>query len=95
MNAFEFFWEVAMMSPQAGGTHLELGVEGQGMRALSQILGAGVGGSVHYGRNGLKFGTLLYPDYHSLKLTIYFALSGSLSLWCQNWVGNKRNIRSL
>ena len=29
-----------------------------------------VGGSVHYGKNGLKFGTLLYPDYHSLKLTI-------------------------
>ena len=24
-----------------------------------------IGGSVHYGRNGLKFGTLLYPDYHS------------------------------
>ena len=55
--------------------------------------------SVHYGRNGLKFGTLLYPDYHSLKLTIYFALSGSLSLWCQiihklvlSWGGNKRNI---
>ena len=39
-------------------------------------------------------------DYHSLKLTIYFALSGSL--WCQiirklvlSWGGNKRNIRSL
>ena len=30
-----------------------------------------LGGSVHYGRNGLKFGTLLYPDYHSLKLTIF------------------------
>ena len=29
------------------------------------------GGSVHYGGNGLKFGTLLYPDYHSLKLTIF------------------------
>ena len=29
------------------------------------------GGSVHYGRNGLKFGTQLYPDYHSLKLTIF------------------------
>ena len=29
------------------------------------------GGSVHYGKNGLKFGTLLYPDYHSLKLTIF------------------------
>ena len=28
-------------------------------------------GSVHYGKNGLKFGTLLYPDYHSLKLTIF------------------------
>ena len=24
-----------------------------------------------YGRNGLKFGTLLYPDYHSLKLAIF------------------------
>ena len=30
-----------------------------------------LGGSVHYGRNGLKFGPLLYPDYHSLKLTIF------------------------
>ena len=30
-----------------------------------------LGGSVHYGRNGLKFCTLLYPDYHSLKLTIF------------------------
>ena len=30
-----------------------------------------LGGSVHYGRNGLKFGTLLYPDHHSLKLTIF------------------------
>ena len=30
-----------------------------------------LGGSVHYGKNGLKFGTLLYPDYHSLKLTIF------------------------
>ena len=28
-------------------------------------------GSVHYGRNGLKFGALLYLDYHSLKLTIF------------------------
>ena len=28
-------------------------------------------GSVHYGRNGLRFGTLLYPDYYSLKLTIF------------------------
>ena len=31
-------------------------------------------GSVHYGRNGLKLGTLLYPDYNSLKLTISFEL---------------------
>ena len=30
-----------------------------------------LGGSVHYGKNCLKFGTLLYPDYHSLKLTIF------------------------
>ena len=30
-----------------------------------------LGGSVHYGRYGLKFGTLLYSDYHSLKLTIF------------------------
>ena len=30
-----------------------------------------LGGSVRYGRNGLKFETLLYPDYHSLKLTIF------------------------
>ena len=30
-----------------------------------------LGGSVHYGRNCLKFGTLLYPDYHSLKSTIF------------------------
>ena len=35
----EFFWgEVAMMSPHDGGTHLEWGVEGRGMRAHSQIL---------------------------------------------------------
>ena len=60
-----------------------------------------IGGSVHNGRNGLKFGKLFYPDYHSLKLTI-FPLSGSLSLWCQIiyklvlcWGGNKRIIRSL
>ena len=30
-----------------------------------------LGGSVHYGRNGIKFGTLLDPDYHFLKLTIF------------------------
>ena len=30
-----------------------------------------LGGSMHNGRNGLKFGTLLYPDYHSLKSTIF------------------------
>ena len=30
-----------------------------------------LGECVHYGRNGLKFGALLYPDYHSLKLTIF------------------------
>ena len=30
-----------------------------------------LGGSLHYWRNGLKFGTLLHPDYHSLKLTIF------------------------
>ena len=30
-----------------------------------------LGVSVHYGRNGLKFGTLLYPDNHSLKVTIF------------------------
>ena len=29
------------------------------------------GGSVLYGSNGLKFGTLLYPDYHSMKSTIF------------------------
>ena len=59
-----------------------------------------LGSSVHYGRNGLKFGTLLYPDYHSLKLTVF--CNGSLSLWCQIfhklvliWGGDKRNIRSL
>ena len=61
-----------------------------------------LGGSVHYGRKGLKFGTLLYPDYHSLKLTIFFLLGGSLSLWGQiihklvlSWGWNKWNIRSL
>ena len=33
------FWgEVAVMSPHDGGTHLEWGVEGRGMRALPQIL---------------------------------------------------------
>ena len=30
-----------------------------------------LGVSVHYGRNGLKFGTLLYPDNNSLKVTIF------------------------
>ena len=30
-----------------------------------------LGVSVHYGRNGLKFGTLLYPDNHSLKVTVF------------------------
>ena len=30
-----------------------------------------LGGSVHYGSNGLKFGTLLYPAYHSLKSTMF------------------------
>ena len=30
-----------------------------------------IGESGYYGRVGLKFGTLLYPDYHSLKLTIF------------------------
>ena len=39
MNPLEFFCgEVAMMSPHDGGTQLEGGVEGRGMRALSQIL---------------------------------------------------------
>ena len=32
------FGEVAVLSPHDGGTHLEWGVEGRGMRALSQIL---------------------------------------------------------
>ena len=30
-----------------------------------------LGDSVRYGRNGLKRGTLIYPDYHSLELTIF------------------------
>ena len=38
MNTLEIFGEVAVMSPHDGGTHLEWGVEGRGMRALSQIL---------------------------------------------------------
>ena len=38
MNTLEFFGEVAVMSRHDGGTHLEWGVEGRGMRALSQIL---------------------------------------------------------
>ena len=44
----------------------------------------------------------LYPDYHSLQLTIYFALSGSLGLCCQiihkldlSWGWHRRTIRSL
>ena len=32
---------------------------------------AKLGGSVHYWRNGFKFGTLLYLDYHSLKWAIF------------------------
>ena len=35
---WSFFGEVAVMSRHDGGTHLEWGVEGRGMRALSQIL---------------------------------------------------------
>ena len=35
MNTLEL---VAVMSPHDGGTHLEWGMEGRGMRALSQIL---------------------------------------------------------
>ena len=35
---WSFFGEVAVMSPHDGGTHLEWGVEGRGMRALFQIL---------------------------------------------------------
>ena len=35
---WSFFGEVAVMSPQDGGTHSEWGVESRGMRALSQIL---------------------------------------------------------
>ena len=31
----------------------------------------GVSGHYDYGRNGLKFGTLLCPDYHSFKLIIF------------------------
>ena len=31
-----------------------------------------LGGSTHYGTNGLKFETLLYPDYHSLKFIIFY-----------------------
>ena len=30
-----------------------------------------VGGSLHYGRNGLQFGILHYPDHHSMSLTIF------------------------
>ena len=35
------------------------------------VKGVKLGVSVHYGRNGLKFGTLLFPYYHSLKLSIF------------------------
>ena len=38
MNTLEFYGEVAEMSPHNGGTHLEWGVEGRGIRAVSQIL---------------------------------------------------------
>ena len=39
MNTFEVFFEVvAVMSPHDGGTDPQWGVEGRGMRALSQIL---------------------------------------------------------
>ena len=39
MNTLEFFGgEVAVMSRHDGGTHLEWGVEGRELRALSQIL---------------------------------------------------------
>ena len=59
----------------------------------------GVGGwSVHYGRNGLKFGTLLYPDSHSLKLTIFCTqrqLKFVVYELVLSWGENKWNIRSL
>ena len=35
---WSFFWEVAVMSHHDGGTYLEWGVGGRGIRALSQIL---------------------------------------------------------
>ena len=55
-----------------------------------------LGGSVHYGRNGLKFGTLLYPDYHSLKLTIFctqqqFKFAVSDHPWISFWDGEEIN----
>ena len=40
MNPLEFFGgEVAMKSPHDGGTNLEWGVEGRGMRALPNSFG--------------------------------------------------------
>ena len=38
INTLEFFGEVAVMSHHEGGTNPEWGVEGRGMRAVSQIL---------------------------------------------------------
>ena len=92
-----FLWTNGWVNNQdAGGLRRHRAHYDVERRKISRLPGSL---SMHYGRNGLKFGTLLYPDYHSLKLTIYFALSGSLSLWCQiihklvlSWGGNKINI---
>ena len=59
-----------------------------------------MGGSRHYGRDGLKSGTLLYPDYQSLKLTIFCTQQQFKFMvwdhpWIMSWRGNKWNIRSL
>ena len=53
-----------------------------------------LGGSVLYGRNGLKVGTLLYPDYHSLKLTTFctqqqFKFAMSYHPWISFEMGRK------
>ena len=53
-----------------------------------------IGGSVLYGRNGLKVGTLLYPDYHSLKLTTFctqqhFKFAMSYHPWINFEMGRK------
>ena len=74
MNTLEFIGEVAVMSPHDGGTHLEWGVEGRGMRALSKIL---LGESLPYSLKHISTGDhslhISWRSTHLLHLYILFS----------------------